>query len=642
MFTRRRTESARSTGSMTPADELSSWLGDDVCTTCGASVHAGQLYCSQQCRQEDAQASTAVAAAAAAAAVSNSAAESDDVALASTSAPARSHRHVKSAHVSSGDAITKQGQARRSSSRSPRNEDAFNHEGKFRYPCPPSPNILAKYGTHLTSPALAALDRRPAQTGPTSERDWMSSSEESTAPARDSITKRRSSSRSTFSSASETAFSTDPSTPSPAFRSTVDDLDDLEPTDLNLPPSVQPAATVLLNANARDAAMAKSANRHSPSLKKTVLPSKPKRETMMSFARRPSRTNLPAPVLFTSPVLATTMMKASVHGGTPPRRSVSEQDSEPSSTPSGSIRGGRRNDFSRQTPPALKRSSVSAMPVAGRRTDAQLLRKSPASPPQVASASSSAGKTLRAVSPPSTTSHSPEPGLVCGRFGCQGLSSSMESTQHEVSSSDAIHRPTMLLGHKHTHSAGAGLSLASHNKPAPTPAAAAAKLKMTPMLGATALPEEVGQAQELDRTIKSPPRGRSKARGRSSTSRRSPSPPRGAARRGRSEDMLSSKEQSRISPRSQPVSMSRPSPHVNDALHDADDERDEHRRGRSPTERGRPAASPLRFPSIGQESIQGANTKAKDAPRPIDTPGSISEVSATDSSGYDEVDLDEL
>ena len=55
MFTRRRMESVRSTGSTTPADELTSWLPDDVCITCHAQVLAGQLYCSQECREDDAK-----------------------------------------------------------------------------------------------------------------------------------------------------------------------------------------------------------------------------------------------------------------------------------------------------------------------------------------------------------------------------------------------------------------------------------------------------------------------------------------------------------------------------------------------------------------------------------------------------------
>ncbi len=39
----------------TPADELSSWLGDDVCTNCGASTPHGKLFCSEACKLADAK-----------------------------------------------------------------------------------------------------------------------------------------------------------------------------------------------------------------------------------------------------------------------------------------------------------------------------------------------------------------------------------------------------------------------------------------------------------------------------------------------------------------------------------------------------------------------------------------------------------
>lgn len=670
MFTRRRMESVRSTGSTTPADELTSWLPDDVCVTCHAQVLAGQLYCSQECREEDAKAS---------AAESSKAAGSSTSDAMPSSAPAVSHNHaVKPTRVASGEAIS-------SSSRQPpqkffgnKAEPASQPEEKFRYPCPPSPNILARYGSHLTSPALAALDHRSSQLqqSSTSEREFASSSSEESANeahVEQTTTKRRSSSRSTFSSASEAAFSTDPSTPSPAVRSTRDELDDLEPTDLDLPPPMHPATSLMLNAR----------ERRSPATKKVNLPSNPpvvKRErvTMMSFARRPSRTNLPAPVLFTSPVLATTVMKASPQSNasaaglssSPSGQSsrIPSHGSNAASLPSSQLENSKAPQ--RFSPTSMmKRSSVSAMPVNKSHTDTNLIRKSPPSPPQMASASSSAGKTLRATSPAqymaSTTmssfkSTTPD-NVTCGRFGCKGLSGSVEEVSQSPSQEIArsAERPSMPLSHKHTHSASAGLNLigqeaADVKQPVSVTASGASKLRMTPLLkprNSIATDSKDERVEEMERSIKSPPRGRSKARGRSSTSRRSPSPPRGVARRGRSEDMLSSKEMSRSSNQSNPMKVPiTKSPRTSDETlnNDADDEQEEKRgrRGRSPTERrGLPSTKATikgLDAALGKLRIDEANANAKGAAPPIDTPGSISEVSVSDSTGYDEVDMDEL
>ncbi|PWN37693.1 uncharacterized protein FA14DRAFT_176979 [Meira miltonrushii] len=670
MFTRRRMESVRSTGSTTPADELTSWLPDDVCVTCHAQVLAGQLYCSQECREEDAKASAAES--------SRAAGTSTNEAMPS-SAPVISHNQaVKPTRVASGEAISSSSRQVSQKFTGSKAEPASQPEEKFRYPCPPSPNILARYGAHLTSPALAALDHRSSQLqqSSTSEREFASSSSEESANeahVEQTTTKRRSSSRSTFSSASEAAFSTDPSTPSPAVRSTRDELDDLEPTDLDLPPPMQPATSLMLNAR----------ERRSPATKKVNLPSNPpvvKRErvTMMSFARRPSRTNLPAPVLFTSPVLATTVMKASPQTNASAAGLSSSPSGQSSRIPSHGSNAASlpSNHLEEKTSPQrfsptsmMKRSSVSAMPVNKVHTDTNLIRKSPPSPPQMASASSSAGKTLRATSPApymvSTTmsslkSTTPD-NITCGRFGCKGLSGSVEDgckSSHETAHSSE--RPSMLLSHKHTHSASAGLNLIGQEgeegkEPVNATATGTSKLRMTPMLKSSNSVITDGKEErleEMERSIKSPPRGRSKARGRSSTSRRSPSPPRGAARRGRSEDMLSSKEMSRSSNQSHPVKVpsTTKSPRTSDEAmnNDADDEQEERRgrRGRSPTERrGLPSTKATIKgvdAALSKLRIDEANANAKRAPPSIDTPGSISEVSVSSSTGYDEVDMDEL
>lgn len=600
-FVRRRRDSVRSdNGSVTPADELSSWLGDDVCTTCGTGVRAGQLYCSQECREEETN--------------THLLANNKPSSSAPTKSSSASQLHNTPHHHRQSSKVSAWANAQRESSDS--------DSGKFRYVCPPSPHVLAsKYGSHLTSPALAALDRQPTTTKVNgAEGEWTSSSE------------RRSSSRSTYSSASDN-LSTDPSTPSPLLhRSNNDDLDELDASDFNLPPSVIPTALQL-----KDTKQAPLAGR-SPVQRPSGLPSvQPSAQGAMSFARRPSRTNVPPPVLFTSPVLATTVMRASTavrrdsHSGSKdtPSSNSSPKNSEAQKLAM-SWQQAKQQLHDAHFVSNAKRSSVTtaaALPVGLRSANAQVMRKAIPSPPLPNSASSSAGRTLRAMSPPSAAvSLSSDKAIVgvCGRHGCQGLSG---SSIDAVSKENRPH-PSLNSHHKHTHSANAGLNLLGREEQRDN---VEIERTATPTVGSL-------HATTESTSVKSPPRGRSKARGRSSTSRRDPSPPRGAARRGRSEDIRSlGGALAGLSMAAHRAPASRGAFTV-ETQDDADDEDDERigRRGRSPTERaglalngtgvkgsGANGSRPGRHPSSRQSLSSGLTARGL-------------------ASGYDEVDLDEL
>ena len=659
---RRRQESSRSSESLTPADELSSWLGDDVCANCGAPARASHLYCSQQCKDEDAK---------------------DTSGVTSTSAPAHVVASQAPYHQVPGAPVE------------------ASQDGKFRYACPPSPNILAKYNPALTSPALIALERSlptaasiNTNNTQTSTQSVSSSADSSTAARRKA--NRRSSSRSTFSSASD-ILSTEGSTPSPAshaVNSEEDNLDDVEPTDLCLPPSIHPAASILLNSTAREAARTSATtsssitpdgSKRSPIANNTSgpaykgVPLKKEDRKTIDFARRPSSTNLPPPVLFTSPILSTTTVKANAAHASNldfQRRSSGHGPSPPqvNATPARKMTEARRPRIAAapySSPAAVHGHTgtnvCSAVPVAEKQRDRSraLNRKTSDSPPQLASASSSAGKTLRAVSPLDQSSPGLYPNVVCGRYGCGGLGSSAESVEAEAEArrgSAPSQRTSFARGHKHTHSAAAGLNFFDHATTGGNQGLAAkSKLIMTPVDALKM--KEIGkkiseQACDLEERVRSPVRGRSKARGQRSTSRRSPSPPRGAARRGRSEDLLSTTMATRdsedtafsVSPassRSNPIAVSHGERRRE--LSTAVDSR----RGRSPTERaikdhgrGRQPidkawaaeeekqllhACEMAWPAYGHHQHEWENEKSQ-----------IATAIVHGTNGYDDVDLDEL
>lgn len=499
----------------TPADELSSWLGDDVCTNCGASTAHGKLFCSEACKLADAK------------------------------------------------EVTQASLIENLASPLPKSDEFANLDdaSKFRYPCPPSPSLLAQMSaphrtTYLTSPALAAY-----QSSLPVSRGRLSLASSTSNEVRH--TKKRSSSQSTFSSISESnashsAFAgTDPSTPSPAYGPAEDESSDLDAQEFQLPPSVSTASSVMLRKSSKSGSQAALPR---PTNTDGRTPKSP-----LWYARRPSNTNSRGS-WYTSPAITATTMVTAI-----------SQDHR--ATASSSLSNGSSDLRSRSTDAdatltrkAAKDILAQAFPSAStsqRRGRSEQLETR--SPPPAHSVASSAGKTLRGTSPLSSRAFSPRSTeLGCDR--CRTISNL--SGEHNVYGSSLVSSNSrrgsisprleaderyrsMKQYHKHSHSAAAGLSF-THMKLRDslvnTKEATQAAKSIERQGRQTARTTVIDDAQQQD-VRATPPRGRSKARGRSSH-RRSPSPPRAAARRDSA--LIEEKRAASpapISPRSQPISM---------------------------------------------------------------------------------------
>lgn len=498
----------------TPADELSSWLGDDVCTNCGASTPHGKLFCSEACKLADAK---EVAQASMIESLASPIPKSDEFA---------------------------------------RLDDGL----KFRYPCPPSPSLLAQMSaplrtTHLTSPALAAYQSSlPVSRGRYSLAS-AASNEAGTHDARQ--TKKRSSSQSTFSSisesnASQSAFaSTDPSTPSPAYGPTEDESSDLDAHDFQLPPSVSTASAVMLRKSSRSSA-SQAAPR--PITADSRTPKSP-----LWYARRPSNTNSRGS-WYTSPAItATTMVTATSQDHRSP---TAEQPRSPLDAQATLTRRAAKDVLAQAFPSVPVSSSQSAQGDLFTARRARSEQIDTRSPPPAHSVASSAGRTLRGGSPSSSRAFSPRSTeLGCDR--CRTISnvsgdyqlygSSLSSRSRGASKSPRTEG--LKQYHKHSHSAAAGLFFTHMASRDSLEADAQDERQGRPTESSRhRSPRSVAADAQQD-VRATPPRGRSKARGRSSH-RRSPSPPRAAARRDSS--LVGTHESSPvpISPRSQPISIS--------------------------------------------------------------------------------------
>ncbi|KAJ1032294.1 hypothetical protein NDA18_001783 [Ustilago nuda] len=499
----------------TPADELSSWLGDDVCTNCGASTAHGKLFCSEACKLADAK------------------------------------------------QVTQASLIENLASPLPKSDEFVNIDdaSKFRYPCPPSPSLLAQMSaphrtTYLTSPALAAY-----QSSLPVSRGRLSLASSTSNEVRH--TKKRSSSQSTFSSISESnashsAFAgTDPSTPSPAYGPAEDESSDLDAQEFQLPPSISTASSVMLRKSSKSGSQAALPR---PTNTDGRIPKSP-----LWYARRPSNTNSRGS-WYTSPAITATTMVTAI-----------SQDHR--ATASSSLSNGSSDLRSRSTDAdatltrkAAKDILAQAFPSAStsqRRGRSEQLETR--SPPPAHSVASSAGKTLRGTSPLSSRAFSPRSTeLGCDR--CRTISNL--SGEHNVYGSSLVSSNSrrgsisprleaderyrsMKQYHKHSHSAAAGLSF-THMKLRDslvnTEEATQTAKSIERQGRQTARTTVIDDAQQQD-VRATPPRGRSKARGRSSH-RRSPSPPRAAARRDSA--LIEEKRAASpapISPRSQPISM---------------------------------------------------------------------------------------
>lgn len=508
----------------TPADELSSWLGDDVCTNCGGPAQHGKLFCSEDCKHADA---TKVA-------------QATKLGFSST----------HSAEVSTKEDVGE----------------------RFRYPCPPSPNLLAQYSTPLktalTSPALSAH-----QSSYNALRGRVGRPSQGSLYGLPSTGRKlRSSSHSTISSLSDSngspsaLASTDPSTPSPAYGATEDESSsDLDANELELPPSVGMPISVMLR---------QPSNRLSPKTKEASLyrkPSEPssQQKSPMWYARRPSSTNMPPGVWYTQPVPATTTKVTAAVQPTVGSLSRSQKEDAQATLTRAAAKGlnTQLKAIPSQSPSS---ATTAAASVTMRRGFSEHLGTR--SPPQLQSAASSAGKTMRAPSPASSRTFSPQgTDVSCDRcrtnsnltgeldiYATSGRSSSFRRGSASPGSDEYYQNRSLRHRHKHSHSAAAGLYFTQlqaqeEDQEADRRRARAmtmAKEASTPY--ATSPKAIAPESQEQEGRTSH--RGRSKARGHSSH-RRSNSPPRAAARRlSRAEERSLSPLP--ISPKSNPISIS--------------------------------------------------------------------------------------
>ncbi|SPO20356.1 uncharacterized protein UTRI_00759_B [Ustilago trichophora] len=524
----------------TPADELSSWLGDDVCTNCGASTAHGKLFCSEACKLADAR----------------------EVAQAS----------LVESLVSP---IPKSDEFAR-----------LDDGAKFRYPCPPSPSLLAQMSaplraTYLTSPALAAYQSSlPVSRGRLSLASSTSNEAGASEPRH---TKKRSSSQSTFSSISESngsqsAFaSTDPSTPSPAYGPTEDESSDLDAHDFQLPPSISTASSVMLRKSSKSSASpSSSASQAAP---RPINADGRTPKSPLWYARRPSNTNSRGS-WYTSPAItATTMVTATSQDHRATASSSSEMRSRSTDVEATLTRRAAKDILAQAFPSASTSTAGTSQgkTFAVRRGRSEQIETR--SPPPVHSVASSAGKTLRGASPLSSRAFSPRSTeLGCDR--CRTISnlsgehnvygsSLTSSNSRGVSTSPRLEADeryrSMRQYHKHSHSAAAGLfftHMASrdslkdslNDETAPLVESVERQGRRTESSRHRSQRSAVTEDDQQD-VRATPPRGRSKARGRSSH-RRSPSPPRAAARRDSVLPEAREASPAPISPRSQPISIS--------------------------------------------------------------------------------------
>ncbi|EST06604.1 hypothetical protein PSEUBRA_004516 [Kalmanozyma brasiliensis GHG001] len=525
----------------TPADELSSWLGDDVCTNCGASTPHGKLFCSEACKLADAS---------------------------------------EVAHASLIESLA--------SPLPPSDEFSKGDNGvKFRYPCPPSPSLLAQMSaplrtTYLTSPALAAYQSSlPVSRGRFSLAS-TTSNDAGVEGARH--TKKRSSSQSTFSSISESggsqsAFaSTDPSTPSPAYEPVEDESSDLDAHDFQLPPSVSTASSVMLRKSSAASSSSSSRARSSSRAATAPHPINADGRTPKSplwYARRPSNTNARGSYYTSPAVTATTMVtairrdhRASTTPSTSTSTGTEDVRGRPSNAEATMTRKSAKDVLSQAFQLAAGTSQSKTFAVRRGRSEQLDTR----SPPPSHSLASSAGKTLRGGSPTSSSRNFSPISTELGCDRCRTISnlsgehnvygSSLKSSNSRGLSSSPRRESeeryrSIKQYHKHSHSAAAGFFFTHMESRDALVADADKPQEREGRRIESSRPHRDAAVEDGQQDVRAtPPRGRSKARGRSSH-RRSPSPPRAAARRDSSlVDEVSRASPAPISPRSQPISIS--------------------------------------------------------------------------------------
>lgn len=409
----------------TPAGEMASWLPEEMCTTCGAPVTGShQLYCSEDCKQQDSCRAAQSLTGAALALI-----ESDDKthALAANDAP------------------------QSSSTSAPVDDQDQADPHRFRYPCPPSPLLVAQMQTTTTDnarkqPSFNALGkfdklmlrhRSSSKWGPEGD---SSADEDDRTPAGFSPG-RRDSVESIESTGSSGAVMTDPSDPSPAISATArqgftsEDERDLDAVRLP-PPSMKEghdqvtsssSLSAASSSSSRSSASSPRSNNHRRRQRPPADYHGPSSTSTMSFARRPSSTNLPAPTHY-SPVLMAS------HG----RRFASQQDvttrtsyrkaNRPTRSAAGASEPfGQATPRGRRGPSAATRGGQSRSPsLSSHRGASDLLW-------QPASASTSVASLSPKASPPAEQSSRGSTSLVAGSL-IDGISTS----RHSSSSSGTV------------------------------------------------------------------------------------------------------------------------------------------------------------------------------------------------------------
>ncbi|CAO1632065.1 unnamed protein product [Parajaminaea phylloscopi] len=569
----------------TPAEELSSWLPDEFCIACGAPAGTRKLYCSDKCRDDEQQGVQNTVGLSSAFDVKELAEEASYFTADAAAATALSPK-------AAGPVL-------------------------FRYPCPPSPNLIAQRKTlnngNEHSP-VTVFDRSPSamrsQPSGFSKAGVSSTAEDATARRR-----RGSSDSSNCSTDSSSAVLTDPSTPSPAFRpssvsgrklSDDEDVDeDLEGNAFRLPPSLVSAPPVVMRHHTHQSHMH---SRRTPSLSGASGPPNRHPSThypTMSYARRPSSTNVPAPVLFSpalctkaakaSPVLQADRARASMTPLRQPLWRSGREDGEARKHAASSHELNRILNASEDKAASPGGPTDIPAPGPARASSGSMSRSRSDPTPRAAnshhsSGSSSGTRTLIPARSPVAASSSSKSlkSSLCGRPGCSGPSSRQRdltpTSVDRPMSTVPMSAPKPADGslvrqrHRHTHSALAGVNLPQNfdaavaNGLVMTPArrlSTAGQLQETARVDTASSSSGCSDREEArDERSQALPavatsRGRSHARGRRSVSKRSRSPPRAAAR-GRSQ-ALHLEEAARkktsdasppleaVKPRSQPI-----------------------------------------------------------------------------------------
>ncbi len=506
-----RRERSSSTSSLRK-QEYSFWgMDDELCSVCARPVDTpGSLYCSADCMREDerltatSSKNTLPSSSTAAAAPKYMIPSSSDSAL-STSASRPSASGLDSLRY---NALPSPMLGATVISSSDRSRSQHTHTLSL------GSSSIGKHMSQSSNGYSARVGRWPNRRASAAPRAHVQSASGLVAPHGEEMLRRTSGSSSNRSSSPSDPDSCDPTTPSPQMWATSAPHAHMhgEPSALKLPPSMESEAHSL-----------SSTVKRSPSMKPgsggTVIGSLPSPTTvngMLRYTRRASHTAQPAPVLFTSPIIQATRMNASATGD--------------------------KRSKSKSTTPAMPPADVSAKAGSGSDTSDLDLRDNE-------STGGSSGFSLdrsnrEPASPRSRSSavlspEAPQPQRA-GQHQRNGSDTVLFSSSRRSIASPFLHATTARpsVAHASTAPPAQAVFSTSHaaSIPANVPEEAEESVADAP---APASPPVVTAAPAPDAARESG-RGRSHARGtRSSSRRRSPSPPRRGDRRMSSRGRLS-------------------------------------------------------------------------------------------------------